>query len=646
MTGSPRKDDAGRIARPTVESALEPVQLLAGIVDGSHDAILAKDRDARITLWNPAAERLYGYSAEEAVGRPVAIIVPPERAGEEVAILDRVLDGDRVEHYETERLRADGTRVVVSLSVAPLCDASGEIVGASTIARDITRRRVEQDELALLASLVDASADAVVSVARDRRVLSWNRAAALMFGVEASQAVGAPLDQAVRLDPSATRQRDEGLERAFATGAAVRYEAPRRLQGKALALDVTMSPVRDLRGEVSAVCIVARDVTEQQLLERRVQQSQRIESIGRLAGGIAHDFNNLLTVITGYAELAAMRDGPVKEELGEIQRAADRAAKLTGGLLDFSRQRALDPVALNLTDTVKGLMPMLERLIGEDIRMQLLTDGAIASVMADPGQIEQVVVNLALNARDAMPNGGTLTIETRTVELTAGHSDEEEGLPANRYACLMVSDTGSGIDPDVLEHLFEPFYTTKEIGEGTGLGLATVHGIVGQAGGAVRVYSEPGQGATFRVYLPAVDALTGDDAAAPTIAERHGAGETLLVCEDDDTVRALLERILRAARYTVMAAATPDQALRLVHSGARPDALVSDTIMPGLTGPELAERLSELIPALPTLFISGYTADVIRDRGQLPSGSAYLEKPFTPPALLDAVRSVLDRAPR
>ena len=619
-------------------------QLLGAIVEGSHDAILAKDSEARITLWNPAAERLYGYSAAEAIGRPVGMIVPPERAGEELEILARVLRDERVEHYETERIRADGSRVAVSLSVAPLRDASGEVVGASTIARDVTRRRARESEIALLASLVDASADAIVSVSRDRTILSWNRAAAAMFGVERADAVGGPLDDSIVLDPAAARQRDEGLERVFTEGEPLRYEAPRRLLGRALALAVTMSPVRDHDGGVGAVCIVARDVTEQQRLESRVRQSQRIEAIGRLAGGIAHDFNNLLTVITGYAEIAgaALSGGPHARELREIQRAADRAAALTGELLDFSRQRALDPVPLDLAETVTGAMPMLARLIGEDIRIQVLTR-EVATVRADPGQVEQVVVNLALNARDAMPSGGTLTIETQTVELDPGHSDEEGGLPAGRYACLTVTDTGSGIDPDVLEHLFEPFFTTKEMGEGTGLGLATVHGIVGQAGGAVRVYSEPGRGATFRVYLPAVDAAAADEGGAAAPAPTHGEGETLMVCEDDDTVRALLERILRSARYTVVAAATPHEALRLVGDGARPDALISDTIMPGLTGPELAARIAERLPALPTLFISGYTADVIRDRGQLPPGSAYLEKPFSPAALLDAVRSVLDR---
>jgi hypothetical protein len=645
MTGSEWQDDVGGAARQPAESRLAAEQLLAAIVRGSHDAILAKDREARITLWNPAAEELYGYSAAEALGRPVAMIVPPERAGEEMEILKRVLTGELVEHYETERQRADGSRVHVWLSVAPLRDASGNVVGASTIARDISRRRAEEAERALLASLVDASADAIVSVSRERVILSWNQAAQQLFRLDPERAVGYRLDEVFALDASESQQRDETLARVFDNAETLRYEVRRTLSGTPLTLAVTMSPVLDRDGTVAAACVICRDVSEQQRLERRVQQAQRIEAVGRLAGGIAHDFNNLLTVITGYTRLAlaSVRDGPGADELREVQHAADRAAELTMGLLDFSRQRAIDPIAWNLNDTIAGVLSLLDRLIGEDIRIVVHTDEDVAAVMADPGQLEQVLMNLALNARDAMPDGGALTIETRSVTLAPGHSEEEAGLAAGRYACLTVTDTGVGIDPALMDHLFEPFVTTKEAGEGTGLGLATVHGIVGQAGGTVRVYSEPGHGATFRVYLPATTATPEQRTAAPAPTGPDVNRETLLVCEDDDAVRALIERVLAGAGYTVLAAATPDHAMRLARGSPRPDAMISDTIMPGLTGPQLAERIAVRVPGLPTLFISGYTADVIRDRGQLPSGSAYLEKPFTPEGLLDAVRALLNR---
>ncbi len=496
MGGWQRRDDVDGPAGEPLEAAPDAEHLLAAIIDGSVDAIVATDAQGRITLWNACAEHIYGHTAAEAVGRPVALIVPPERADEERHILERVLRGERVTHHETERMRADGSRVAVSLSVGPLRNETGRIVGAAGIARDISLRRAVEGDRALLASLVDASEDAILAVSPRRVILSGNRAAAQMLDVDPARLVGARIEEVLPSIKTESREPHDALERVFGDGATVHADVQRTLpNGRPRKLAVTMTPVRDGDGAVSAGCVVCRDVTEQQRLERRGQQSERIEAIGRLAGGIAHDFNNLLTVISGFAQLAQAGAGaaPVAGELRQIQRAAGRAAELTGRLLDFSRQRTVDPVVVSLTDTVAGVMPMLERLIGDDIRIVARSDEDVREILADRGQIEQVVMNLALNARDAMPDGGTLTIETRSVELAAGHSEEETGLHAGHYACLVVSDTGDGIEPALLDHLFEPFFTTKPGGEGTGLGLATVHGIVARADGAVNVYSEPGR---------------------------------------------------------------------------------------------------------------------------------------------------------
>jgi CheY-like chemotaxis protein len=371
-----------------------------------------------------------------------------------------------------------------------------------------------------------------------------------------------------------------------------------------------------------------------------------MEAVGRLAGGIAHDFNNLLTVITGYLSLAQAQvaQGEGAEELEEVGRAARRASELTGRLLDFARRRRVDAVRLDVARTVEELMPMLERLIGEDIRVVVLADEDVPPVLADRGQLEQVVVNLAVNARDAMPGGGTLTIETHALELGDGHTGEPTGLPAGRWVCLTVTDTGEGIDPVLAEHVFDPFFTTKEVGKGTGLGLATVHGIVGSAGGEVRVYSEPGLGASFKVYLPALEAGSDPAGTRPIAAAgRMDGTETVLLCEDEGVLAALVTRILERAGYRVLAAATPDEALAIAaREGDAIDVLVSDVIMPGLTGPQLAERLAERHGPVPTLFLSGYTADVISDRGRLPEGSAFLEKPFDPSSLLTTLRGLLE----
>jgi two-component system, cell cycle sensor histidine kinase and response regulator CckA len=591
----------------------------------SEDAILVKDEQARIVAWNPAAERLYGYSAAQAIGQPVGMLVPPERAGEELRILERVLAGERVEHYETERVRADGSRVPVSLTVSPVQGPDGRIAGASTSARDISRQRAEAAERNRLASLVDASADAIVAVAPDGTVLSCNRAAHDLLGTSAGEA---------------GVERDHRLTRVFGHGETVRYHAERTApDGRPLTLLVTISPVFEADGTVSAACVVCRDMTEYEELERRLRDAERMESIGRLAGGVAHDFNNLLTVISGFTALAqrAIGDGPGASELGEVQGAAKRAAQLTRRLLEFSRRRAIEPVPLDLSDVVHGVTGMLERLIGEEIRVVVLTDPDVAPVLADRAQIEQVVVDLATNARDAMPGGGTLTIETQTTTL-AGEAD---GLPAGRYACLTVTDTGTGIDPATAGRLFEPFFTTKDVGAGTGLGLASVHGIVTHAGGHVRMYSEPGMGACFRVYLPATAQPPAPERteAPPRIPRGHG--ETILVCEDEPAVRRLLTDALDATGYDVIAAAGPGEALAAVRAGARPDAIVSDVIMPGCAGPELVEQVASLAGHVPVLFVSGYTRGALHNRVGLPAGSEFLSKPFSAAEVLERVGTLL-----
>jgi hypothetical protein len=358
-----------------------------------------------------------------------------------------------------------------------------------------------------------------------------------------------------------------------------------------------------------------------------------MEAIGQLAGGVAHDFNNLLTVIGGYGQVAQQRigAGPGHEELVEILHAADRAAQLTRQLLAFSRRQQLSPELLDLDEVVKALMPMLVRLIREDIEIASLAHDDVPIVLADRTQLEQVIVNLVVNARDAMPSGGTLTLETQKV---------------GTYACLVFTDTGSGMDAATMARIFEPFFTTKEVGEGTGLGLATVYGVVTQSGGRVEVYSEPDLGSTFKVYLPA--APTGS-ARAPARAERehereHARGtETVLLCEDEPTLRRLAEMILTQDGYTVLAAERPSEALALASAHPGPiDVLVSDVIMPGMPGPELAEHLRMVQPTVRVVFMSGYTAETIGSHATLPRGTAFLQKPFDASSLPRAVREVLD----
>jgi PAS domain S-box-containing protein len=738
-----------------VTDPLRALRRLAAIVSGSQDAILAKDLEGIITDWNPAAERLFGLTADEAVGRPVSILIPPERAEEERQLLRRVLADEPVQTLLTERLRSDGTRVEVALTVSPIHGDDGRPVGASTTARDISEQRRSDEERARLAAIVRSTGDAIVAMDLDGRVTDFNAAAARMFGLTPEH-IGVPVLDAVGAAESERERRAEIVRRTRA-GETMQYEAPRidatgrpfvlastigpihdaegrlagiaaigrdvteqrraqeqqswlaaivessrdaiigfslegtifswnpaaarifgwtdeeaigraggdmfvkegrrrrhialmrgiaagegfedetehgrRRDGSTFEATVTGFPVRNTQGEVYAAAFVVRDVTAQRRLEEQLEQARRMESVGRLAGGVAHDFNNLLTVITGYAGVLRGMQGQASPELEEIDRAARRATELTGQLLAFSRQRSSNPVLLDLGNVIDGVMPMLDRLIGEHIRVIVRNERPLASVMADDSQMEQVIINLATNARDAMPDGGTLTMRTQMVDLDRPH------------VCLTVTDTGRGIDPDIADHIFEPFYTTKEQGRGTGLGLATVHGIVTQAGGHIRAYSEPGLGATFRVFLPAVSGV------APPAEEVHAepedleGTETILLCEDEEALRFMIARILGDAGYDVISAPGGEEALAIAEARDTPvDALVTDVIMPGLSGPELAERLRARGNGR-TLFLSGYTADALHERGNLPPGSAFLEKPFAPTTLLQALRALLDADP-
>ncbi len=383
--------------------------------------------------------------------------------------------------------------------------------------------------------------------------------------------------------------------------------------------------------------------------EERLRQSQKLEAVGRLAGGVAHDFNNLLSVILSYAELLLRRLEPAerfRDELSEIQCAGRRAADLTRQLLAFSRQQVLDPTILDVNEVIAGVSGMLARLLGEDIDLELLRSPCPAKVRADRGQLEQVLLNLVVNARDAMPDGGKLTIETARVELDETQAFGQLGAQHGAYVLLLVSDTGVGMDEVTRARAFEPFYTTKERGKGTGLGLSTVFGIVTQSGGGIRLESEPGAGATFRIYLPRAEGEVESPRPAATDRDLPGGTETILLVEDEDQVRAVAGSILRSAGYQVLAARSAAEALLLVESHAgRIDLLLTDVVMPKMTGRQLAERVLAIRPGIRVLFMSGYTDDVMLQHGIPDSGIWLLPKPLTPSALTRRVRQAIDSNP-
>ncbi len=426
----------------------------------------------------------------------------------------------------------------------------------------------------------------------------------------------------------------------------------RKKNGELYWESASISPIKNVDGVITHFLAVKEDITEHKQaeetrakLEEQLRQSQKMESIGRLASGVAHDFNNLLTVIRGYADLMQDKmsaEEPWLEDLAQIRRAGERAAALIRQLLAFSRQQILTPTVLDLNDLVANLHKMLGRLIGEDISLSTVLQPGLWSITADPGQIEQVIMNLVINARDAMPTGGKITIETDNVYLDENYAQTYFEVPIGPCVMLAVTDTGHGMDKATQVRIFEPFFTTKGQGKGTGLGLATVYGIVKQSGGHITVYSEPDQGTTFKIYLPATEtSVTSLPAPQTQPVTHHGAGTVLLV-EDDEPVRSLVQRALQAEGYTTLEACSGSEALSLAgqHQGEI-DLLLTDVVMPQMSGRELAEQLKALYPQMKVLFMSGYTDDAVVRHGLLTAETEFLPKPFSPSKLASKVREVL-----
>ena len=404
-------------------------------------------------------------------------------------------------------------------------------------------------------------------------------------------------------------------------------------------------PVRDDQGRVILFTGVATDITEHKALEEQLLQAQKMEAVGRLAGGVAHDFNNLLMAITGYGELMrakVLKDDPLYGHLENILKAGDRAAALTQQLLTFSRQKIVHPQVIDLNRVVLDLEPMLRRLIGEDLDLEVVTDRRPGAVKADPGQMGQIIMNLVVNARDAMPQGGRLTLKTAPVDFTVGCHSRFGLTPPGAYVMLVVQDTGVGMDEATQAHVFEPFFTTKEPGKGTGLGLSTVYGIVKQSGGYLDLDSEPGAGSTFTIYLPRLEAIVEPPKAKIPITASFRGEETILLVEDEDVLRGLLAKFLRLYGYTVLEARHGGEALLTCERHQGPiHLMVTDVVMPQMSGRELADRLTPLRPEMKVLYMSGYTEDALVQHGVADLSVAFLQKPFKPIELARRVHAVL-----
>jgi PAS domain S-box-containing protein len=642
-------------------AGLETESLLEAVVESSEDAVIAKSLDGTITGWNPAAERMFGYSAAEAIGRSIDMLVPPEHLGEMRDGLARVARGEGVEHRETVRVRKDGSRVGVSLSVSPVHDADGRVVGAASKAPwrvgpeevvgvvGISHDTTERD--ALLARLqlqFGRMPLACVQFDADLRVTDWNPAADRIFGFPRDEVLGMgpPYEKIV---PMTFWAEAEPLLARIKAGDMAAHSVNQNLtkDGRTITCEWFNTPLLDEGGRFTGLLCLAQDLTARLLLEEQFRQAQKMDAFGQLAGGVAHDFNNLLTIINGYSDIVldSLPPGdPNRELLAEVHKAGERSAGLTRQLLAFSRQQVLALRVLDLNVVVGDTASMLRRVIGEDVKLSTTTANGLWPVKADPGQVEQILLNLAVNARDAMPTGGKLTIETCNVELDETYLASHPDARAGSHVLLAVSDTGCGMSAAVRAKIFEPFFTTKGPGKGTGLGLATVYGIVKQSGGHVGVYSEVGVGTTFKVYLPRTEQGAGESRSPSGLRTPPRGTETVLVVEDDAAVRGLTRHILQLAGYAVLEAAGGDEALLVAtgHTG-RIHLLVTDVVMPGLGGRAAAERLAERRPGLRVLFVSGYTDDAVVRHGVLHDKVNFLQKPFTPAALAWKVREVLDQ---
>jgi PAS domain S-box-containing protein len=634
--------------------------VMAGLLDAVPDAVVCLDPVGRIAEVNAAAERLYGYSAAELIGRPVDMLLREP----EPEIPAAIIRGERSGRYTSDRVRKDGAIIRVSMTTSAIADHAGTIVGVSTVARDITG---EPRAGTRFRGLVEAAPDAVVCVDAAGLIVLVNAATERLFGYRRGELTGQPVEMLV---PEASRAghpahraayMKDPLPRQLGAGLEV---AGRRRDGSTFPAEISVSTIDN--GEGPLVTATVRDVTERiellaererlktqaerDRLERQLNQSQRLESLGQLAGGVAHDFNNLLAVISNYAafvreELTSRAPqgdwDSVREDIKQIEGAAERAAGLTRQLLAFARRDVIKPRALNLNEVIERVEQLLVRTLGEHVELSTDLASGLGPVLADPGQLEQVLLNLAVNARDAMPAGGKLIISTMRTNVDADLAASRVGLTPGRYISLRVSDTGTGMPQAVIDRAFEPFFTTKAKGEGTGLGLATVYGIITQADGYVQIYSEAGLGTTFTIWLP-----ESSQPVQPSAPERKaaqgGAGETVLVIEDEQAMRELTRRILARNGYKVITAVDGFDAIEI--AARHPldiDVLLTDVVMPHMLGREAANRISALCPAARVLFMSGYSHGVLDTQGILEDGVNLIEKPFTEAALLAKLRETL-----
>ncbi len=620
--------------------------LLSAVVTSSNDAIITQLLDGTISSWNVAATRLFGYTEAEAVGKHINLIVPPERRDEVRTIIARAGRGERIEHHETMRVRKDGGIVDVSLSISPIRATSGEIVGISKAARDITEskrtRQALSQEIEERRRIFESSNDLILVTDSEGNLVQVSPSVTAILGYQTSELIGHSAMEFIHPEDIEHTVKDMQAARQ---GQHKRNFETRFLnhEQKTVALNWTATWSEPVR----RYFFIGRDLTEKQAAEAQLRQTQKMDAIGQLTGGVAHDFNNILTVITGTIGILeeALSDQPELVTIAKlIDEAADRGANLTRHLLAFARKQPLQPVEVDVNALVLEAAKLLRPTLGEHIEITPLLADDAWTALVDPSQLSTAVLNLAINARDAMPDGGKLAIETANIVLDESYAGKNSDVMPGSYVMIAVSDTGVGIPRALLERVFEPFFTTKEVGRGTGLGLSMVFGFVKQSGGHVKIYSEEGHGTSVKIYLPRATGLQQTATEAAASAGIEGGTETVLVVEDDTMVRRYVMTQIQSLGYTTLEASNASDALRILDHVPAVDLLFTDVIMPGaMNGRQLVEEALKRRPHLKTLYTSGYTENAIVHHGRLDSGVLLLAKPYRKSELARMIRLALAR---
>ena len=612
--------------------------------------LLALDQEGRVTLINSKGCSMLGWKEQELIGRDWIDTCLPAKTRDELRAAFRQLIGGTPLHFENPVLTKSGEERMIAWRNTVLRDSAGRITGTLSSGEDVTEHKRAEEALrrseARVRRLVESNIIGIGIGTLDGKLLDGNDSFLKLLGYSREELLSGALRWDDITPPEYKDVDHRAVEQLKSTGIAPPWEKEFiRKDGHRVAVLIGVVKVAAEQGDLEAVSIVI-DISERKQLEQQLRKAQKMEAVGQLAGGIAHDFNNLLSVIIGYSEILLGRtdlDAKMHGQCEEIKKAGNRAVSLTRQLLAFSRQQVLTPRVLNLNAIVVETEKMLGRLIGEDIELQTGLDPTLGAVKADPGQIEQIIMNLAVNARDAMPGGGKLMIETSNTDLDDEYAAHHPPFIAGRYVLLAVTDTGTGMDEETKTHIFEPFFSTKEIGKGTGLGLSTVYGVVKQSGGHIWVYSELGHGSVFKIYLPRVDQPVQRSQPSELAPEIHRGTETVLLVEDEESVRTLTRSLLEEGGYTVIEARSGTHALEVAGKYSGPiHLLLTDVVMPGMNGRELARKMVANYPAVTVIYTSGYTGSFSTHEHLFDPGVTLIQKPFSRTTLLRKVRDVLD----